>query len=100
MAQNFLAQRFQEWGKANRVLIYYIQPGRPTQNAFIERFNRTYRNEVLNLYFFRSVEEVWEGTATWVRIYNEHLIHQALQRADPCIYQQPIPENSTYQLFA
>ena len=37
----FLAQALQDWGKANRVLIYYIQPGRPTQNAFIERFNRT-----------------------------------------------------------
>ncbi|GJL52374.1 MAG: hypothetical protein NPIRA01_36010 [Nitrospirales bacterium] len=46
----FLAQALQDWGKANRVLIYYIHPGRPTQNAFIERFNRTYRNEVLELY--------------------------------------------------
>ena len=43
----FLAQTLLDWGKANRVLIYHIQPGRPTQNAFIERFNRTYRNEVL-----------------------------------------------------
>ena len=50
----------QDWGKANRVLIYHIQPGRPTQNAFIERFNRTYRNEVLNLYLFRNLEEVRE----------------------------------------
>lgn len=37
----FLSQQLQEWGKANRVLIYHSQPGRPTQNAFIERFNRT-----------------------------------------------------------
>lgn len=38
----FLAQSLQGWDKANRVLIYHIQPGRPTQNGFIERFNRTY----------------------------------------------------------
>ncbi|GJL56964.1 MAG: transposase [Nitrospirales bacterium] len=46
----FLAQALHDWGNANRVLIYHIQPRRPTQNAFIERFNRTYRNEVLALY--------------------------------------------------
>ncbi|MFZ1746602.1 MAG: IS3 family transposase [Nitrospirales bacterium] len=52
----FLSQPLHKWGKANRVLIYQIQPGCPTQNALIERFNRTYRNEVLNLYLFRSLE--------------------------------------------
>ncbi len=59
----FVAQQLHDLGKANRVLIYHIQPGRPTQNAFIERFNPTYRNEVLNLYLFRNLEEVWEITA-------------------------------------
>jgi len=59
----FLAQGLQDWGKANGVWIYHIQPGRPTQNAFIEGFNRTYRNEVLNLYLFRSLEQVREITA-------------------------------------
>ena len=52
----FLSQQLHEWGKANRVLIYHIQSGRPTQNALIERFDRTDRNEVLNLYLFRSLE--------------------------------------------
>ncbi|MEZ4275544.1 MAG: IS3 family transposase [Nitrospirales bacterium] len=42
----FLAQSLQDWEKANQVLIHYIQPGRTTQNAFIERFHRTYRSEV------------------------------------------------------
>ena len=79
----FLAQQLQDWGKANRVLIYHIQPGRPTQNAFIERFNRTYRNEVLDLYLFRSLEDVREITATWMRIYNEHRPHEALRGASP-----------------
>ena len=56
----FLAQGRQDWGKSNRVLIYHIQPGRPTQHDFIARFNRTYRTEVLNLYLFRSLEQVRE----------------------------------------
>lgn len=96
----FIAQPLQEWGKANRVLIYHIQPGCPTQNAFIERFNRTYRNEVLNLYLFRSLEEVREITARWRTIYNEHRPHKALQGAAPYHYQKLTPENSTYELSA
>ncbi len=96
----FLAQSLQEWGKANRVLIYYIQPGRPTQNAFIERFNRTYRNEVLNLYLFHSLEQVREITAEWMTIYNEQRPHDALQGATPCLYKKSSPENSTFQLSA
>ena len=96
----FLSQQLQDWGQANRVLIYHIQPGRPTQNAFIERFNRTYRNEVLNLYLFRSLEEVRELTAEWITIYNEHRPHDALQGAAPCTYHKPTPENSSYDLSA
>ena len=94
----FLAQSLHDWGQTNRVLIYHIQPGRPTQNAFIERFNRTYRNEVLNLYLFRSLEEVREITAEWMTVYNEHRPHQALQGVAPCRYHKPTPENSTYEL--
>ncbi len=97
----FLAQVLQDWGKTNRVLIYYIQPGRPTQNAFIERFNRTYRNEVLNLYVFRSLEEVQELTAKWMTVYNEHRPHKALQGMTPCTYHKPKrPENSILNLSA
>ncbi len=91
----FLSQQLREWGKANRVLIYHIQPGRPTQNAFIERFNRTYRNEVLNLYLFRSLEQVREITAEWIAVYNEQRPHVSLQGAAPCMYPKPVLENST-----
>lgn len=54
----FVAQQLHEWGKANHLLIYHIQPCRPTQAPFIERFHPTYRNEVLNLYLLWSLEEV------------------------------------------
>ena len=98
----FLSQHLHEWGKANRVLIYHIQPGRPTQNAFIERFNRTYRNEVLNLYLFRSLDEGREITSRWLRLrtYNELRPHEALQGAAPGLYHKPTQENSTFQLSA
>ena len=87
----FLAQSPQERGNANRVLIHYIQPGRPTQNALIERFNRTYRNEVLNLYLFRSLAQVREIMAEWMRVYNEHRLYAWLQGAEPCAYERKRP---------
>ncbi len=96
----FLAQALQDWGQATRVLIYHIQPGRPTQNAFIERFNRTYRTEVLDLYLFRSLEDVREITAEWMTIYHEHRPHEALQGKAPCDYHNPRLENTTLQLSA
>lgn len=66
----FLAQPFVDWAAAHRVAIHYIQPGKPDQNAFIERFNRSYRTEVLNAHIFDSTTELQALTDTWLRIYN------------------------------
>lgn len=52
------AEAFAEWCRAQRIGIGYIQPGKPDQNAFIERFNRTFREEVLDAYLFDSLEQV------------------------------------------
>ena len=43
-----LAQSFVDWAAAHRVRFHYIQSGKPDQNAYIERFNRSYRTEVLD----------------------------------------------------
>ena len=50
----FTAQTFVDWCADHRAAIHYIQPGKPDQNAYIERFNRTYRTEVLNAHLFES----------------------------------------------
>jgi putative transposase len=50
-----IAERFMTWCEDRGIEPRYIQPGKPDQNAFIERFNRTYRTEVLNANVFRVV---------------------------------------------
>jgi len=61
----FLGEVFVSWCRENGVRLDYIQPGKPNQNAFIERFNRSYRSEVLSTWFFRNLDEVREITWAW-----------------------------------
>jgi putative transposase len=63
--------------------LIYIQPGEPTQNAYIERFNRTVRQECLNLHLFDLVESARNITAQWLWIYNNQRPYFALGGVPP-----------------
>jgi putative transposase len=93
-----LSQVFLDWMRDHGVVIQYIQPGKPNQNAFIERFNRTYREEVLNLYLFDELDEVREVTSRWLQAYNEVRPHDALGGIAPRAYQTQTVGNSTLEL--
>ena len=97
-----ISQVLVDWCEKNGVALRYIQPGKPNQNAFIERFNKTYRVEVLNAYLFRSLEQVREITEDWLRIYNEERPHRSLGRIPPsqCRRQLENRQNSSYELSA
>ena len=82
----------------NGMMIHYIQPGEPNQNAYIERFNRTYREEVLDLYLFRNLQEVRETTYWWMIDYNEDRPHDSLGDLTPSEYMKENAENSILQL--
>ena len=69
-----------QWGQAHDVLLHFIQPGQPAQNAYIERFNRTYREDILDLYLFHSLKEVRQLTEDWRHWYNQDRPHDALGR--------------------
>jgi len=81
-----LAAAFVEWCTAQRIGLGYIQPGKPDQNAFIERFNRTYREEVLDAYLFDSLEEVRAITDTWLETYNTERPHDSLGQVPPLTF--------------
>jgi len=66
----------------------HIEPGKPNQNAFIERFNRSYRSEVLNGWLFTSLDEVREITHQWIISYNEERPHHALGNLPPAAYRE------------
>ncbi len=87
---------FVAWAEEHGMIIQYIQPGEPNQNAYVERFNRTYREEVLSLYLFESLDEVREVTYWWRISYNEERPHDSLGFLTPAKY----AENSTLQLPA
>jgi putative transposase len=74
---------FVEWAQERGIVLNFIEPGEPNQNAFIERFNRTYRHEVLNAYLFRSIEQVQHITEEWLCDYNEQRPHEALGGLPP-----------------
>ena len=74
----FLGEVFVSWCQARGILIDSIEPGKPNQNAFIERFNRSYREEVLDTWLFRNLDEVRELTWAWMLEYNEDRDHDSL----------------------
>lgn len=94
----FISSELVTWAESAGMTIMYIQPGEPNQNAYIERFNRTYRDEVLNLYLFESLTEVREITYWWMIEYNEQRPHDALEDLTPAEYMEQNAENSILQL--
>lgn len=86
---------FTEWCQAQDIELRYIQPGKPDQNAYIERFNRSYREEVLNAYLFDSITEVQQITDDWLNRYNEIRPHDALGSLPPARYREQVLKAKT-----
>uniref|UniRef100_UPI0035A11B18 transposase n=1 Tax=Glaesserella sp. TaxID=2094731 RepID=UPI0035A11B18 len=74
----FTSHHFKAWADKHEIRIDYIEPGSPYQNGFIERFNRTYREEVLDPYLFQHLAEVQNLTADWLEQYNNERPHESL----------------------
>ncbi len=101
----FRSSIFKDWAKKHNILIQYIQPGKPAQNGFIERFNRTYREEVLDMNIFNNLAEVKEITKSWLTEYNNARPHKSLNGLTPIgfakkreeLLTKDMAENSTFR---
>ena len=82
----FVSAALAERADNHGIHLDFIQPGKPTQNSYVERFNRTYRYEVLDMYLFRTLNEVRQITAEWIKQYNEERPHDALEDMTPTEY--------------
>ena len=92
-----ICRQFVAWCEENVVEIKYIQPGKPNQNAYIERFNRTYREEVLSSYLFDDLDEVRDITWEWLLSYNEERPHRSLGGLPPVVFRKMVEAgNSTF----
>ena len=82
----FMSQVFINWCNENDIKIKYIQPGKPVQNAYIERFNWLYREDVLDAYLFSDIEQVKIISDKWKEDYNEKHPHGSLNGMSPRDY--------------
>ena len=79
----FISQTLNEWCREHKISLTYIQPGKPMQNGYVERCNRSIRKELLNANVFYSLKEVREKIEEWMLDYHHHRPHEALNYRAP-----------------
>jgi len=79
----FTSQAMDLWAYQNRVRIDFSRPGKPTDNAFVESFNGTFRAECLDAHWFTTLTEAKQIVEAWRREYNESRPHRALGERTP-----------------
>jgi putative transposase len=84
----FISKELDKWAYENGVTLDYSRPGKPIDNAFIESFNGSFRDECLNTNWFLSLEDAREKIESWRREYNEWRPHSSLDNLTPVHYRQ------------
>ena len=79
----FISTQLELWCKNHNITLDFIRPDKPTENARVERFNGSFRRELLDCYVFGSLSEVREKVEEWMHDYNHHRPHEALNDLSP-----------------
>lgn len=96
----FTSKDLDLWARDNEIQIQFIQPGRPMQNGYIERFNIIYRESILDAYLFFELDQVRTLTEEWIDEYNLRRPHESIGNLTPNEWnmKQLKPELSTFKL--
>ena len=79
----YISQALVDWANERRITMIYIQPGKPTQNAYVERFNRTARHEWLDLHELNSIAHAPLLATQWLWHYNHQRPNSAIGGVPP-----------------
>lgn len=82
----FISYKLEQWCYIHSIELKFIQPGKPTQNSRVERFNGSMRREFFNAYLFETLDEVKMMAKEWIDDYNHHRPHKILGKLSPVEY--------------
>lgn len=100
----FISNALRKWADGNHIRLKHIQPGSPTQNAYVERFNRFFREDILDAYLFNDLAHVKQLAWEWMDDYNEVHPHKSLGGMSPKGYvkgmnDKPISKSKESSLY-
>lgn len=90
----FTAFVFEQYCRDNDINLLHIQKGKPMQNGYVERFNRSYREAVLDAFIFENLNQYRTETEMWMEDYNNHHPHESLGDKTPVEFLQMSKVNS------
>jgi len=79
----FISKQYKEWCRKNEVQPVYSRPGKPMENGYVERFNRTFREDILDAYLFSSIGQFNIVADKWREDYNNYHPHKSLKHKSP-----------------
>ena len=83
MDQNLYQKNIKHGAGQKGVTPIYSSPGTPTENAYVERFNRLFREDILDAYLFRNIKQFMIIAEQWKEDYNKYHPHSSLEDKSP-----------------
>jgi putative transposase len=81
-----ISQELASWAESRNIKLKFIEKGKPYQNGYMERFNRSLREEVLDAYCFTRIREAQAMAHAWMWMYNNQRPHSSLGYKPPVVF--------------